>query len=41
MKRLVLLFTVALFVIALATSCKSTDCPAYSNADTTVEETNA
>ncbi len=40
MRRLALIFTVALFVVALMGSCKSTDCPAYSQVDDeTVEQT--
>lgn len=33
MKRVIVLFVVSLFVVALASSCKTADCPAYSKAD--------
>lgn len=39
MKRLMVLFVVALFGLAIFSSCKTADCPAYSKAETeTVEQ---
>lgn len=39
MKRLLVIVVVALFGIALFSSCKTADCPAYSQAnDTQVEQ---
>lgn len=34
MKKIIVLFVVVAFGVALLSSCKTTDCPAYSNADT-------
>lgn len=41
MKKLVLLFVVSLFIVALASSCKTTDCPAYSQTEQVDVEQNA
>jgi len=37
MKRVFVLIAVSLFIVALASSCKTADCPAYSQTD--VEQT--
>lgn len=34
MKKFLVLFVVVVFGVALMSSCKTADCPAYSNADT-------
>lgn len=33
MKRVLVLVVVSVFVVALASSCKTADCPAYSQAE--------
>ena len=41
MKKIIVLFVVVVFGVALMSSCKTADCPAYSSADTVPVEQNA
>lgn len=41
MKRLIVAAVVCLFVVAVLSSCKSKDCPAYSQADIEKIEVNS
>ncbi len=41
MKKLLLLFMVGCFAIAVLSSCKTADCPAYTKADTQATEQKA
>jgi len=41
MRRLALLFIIAMFGIALMSACKSSNCPAYSQAETVDVEQSA